>query len=174
MADPTASRRAAAFTKSRRLPPAFWARAPSRLRIGWSPRSGEMSRIRGYLADAWRDGRPSDRADQLVSSPEARLTEARTGAERLAGRPRVFFEEWDDPLISGIGWVSELVEIARRVDIVADRAIHASARDRATKSPVSLAALGADPRKSGGLPRSSRSPAASTLRRSRSPLIGQD
>jgi hypothetical protein len=36
----------------------------------------------------------------------------------------VFFEEWDDPLISGIGWVSELVEIADGIDIFADRAAH--------------------------------------------------
>jgi iron complex transport system substrate-binding protein len=33
----------------------------------------------------------------------------------------VFFEEWDDPLISGIAWVSELVEIAGGIDIFADR-----------------------------------------------------
>jgi iron complex transport system substrate-binding protein len=33
----------------------------------------------------------------------------------------VFFEEWDDPLISGIGWVSELVEITGGIDIFADR-----------------------------------------------------
>jgi hypothetical protein len=41
-----------------------------------------------------------------------------------------FFEEWDDPLITGIGWVSELVEIAGGIDIFADRARHASAKDR--------------------------------------------
>jgi iron complex transport system substrate-binding protein len=62
----------------------------------------------------------SDRADQLVRGLESRLAEARKHAERLKRRPRVFFEEWDDPLISGIGWVSELVEIARGIDI-ADR-----------------------------------------------------
>jgi len=41
----------------------------------------------------------------------------RSRAARLPKRPRVFFEEWDDPLISGIGWVSELVEIAGGIDI---------------------------------------------------------
>jgi iron complex transport system substrate-binding protein len=48
----------------------------------------------------------------------------------LPKRPRVFFEEWDDPLISGIGWVSELVEIAGGIDIFADRAGQAAAKDR--------------------------------------------
>jgi hypothetical protein len=48
----------------------------------------------------------------------------------LPRRPKVFFEEWDDPLISGIGWVSELVEIAGGIDIFADRAHRALAKDR--------------------------------------------
>ena len=34
-----------------------------------------------------------------------------------AHRPRVYFEEWDEPMISGIGWVSELVEIAGGIDV---------------------------------------------------------
>ena len=42
----------------------------------------------------------------------------------------MFFEEWDDPLISGIGWVSELVEIAGGIDIFADRRNQSAARDR--------------------------------------------
>jgi iron complex transport system substrate-binding protein len=72
----------------------------------------------------------NERAEQLVSALEARLTEARAGADRLPERPKVFFEEWDDPLISGIGWVSEVVEIAGGVVIFGDRAHHASANDR--------------------------------------------
>ncbi|MGH6982172.1 MAG: ABC transporter substrate-binding protein, partial [Stellaceae bacterium] len=43
---------------------------------------------------------------------------------------KVYFEEWDDPMISGIGWVSELVEAAGGVDIFADRASCKSAKDR--------------------------------------------
>jgi iron complex transport system substrate-binding protein len=36
----------------------------------------------------------------------------RTAAAALPRRPRVYFEEWGDPLISGIRWVEELIEIA--------------------------------------------------------------
>ena len=61
---------------------------------------------------------------------EVRLAEARTRAARLPKRPKVFFEEWDDPLISGIGWVSELVEIAGGIDIFADRRNQGAAKDR--------------------------------------------
>ena len=42
----------------------------------------------------------------------------------------MYFEEWDDPLISGIGWVSELIEIAGGVDILPDLRARKSARER--------------------------------------------
>src|ERR1700733_14139571 len=52
----------------------------------------------------------ADRADVLARSYEDRLAAARQRAQQLPARPKVFFEEWDEPLISTIGWVSELVE----------------------------------------------------------------
>ena len=54
----------------------------------------------------------SDRADELASRLEADVDRVRAAAARLPRRPRVYFEEWDDPLISGIRWVEELIEIA--------------------------------------------------------------
>ena len=36
-------------------------------------------------------------------------------------KPKVYFEEWDDPYISAIGWVSEIIDIAGGVDIFAER-----------------------------------------------------
>ncbi len=54
----------------------------------------------------------SEAAEALASRMEAGLDEIRARAAMLPHRPRVFFEEWDDPLISGIQWVEELVEIA--------------------------------------------------------------
>ena len=54
----------------------------------------------------------AERAARLVADLEAGLNAVRAQAARLAVRPRVFFEEWDEPLISGIRWVEELVEIA--------------------------------------------------------------
>jgi iron complex transport system substrate-binding protein len=67
-----------------------------------------MIRMLGAMVDA------GGRAEELVDALEARLAEARTRADNLKKRPRVFFEEWDDPLISGIGWVSELVSIPKK------------------------------------------------------------
>ena len=53
-----------------------------------------------------------DRAAALAVRLETGLDDIRRSAQRLPVRPRVFFEEWDDPLISGIQWVEELVEVA--------------------------------------------------------------
>ncbi|RPI51293.1 MAG: cobalamin-binding protein [Acidobacteria bacterium] len=52
------------------------------------------------------------RGQALVSELEQGLERIRRQAERFPARPRVFFEEWPEPLISGIRWVEELVEIA--------------------------------------------------------------
>jgi iron complex transport system substrate-binding protein len=67
---------------------------------------------------------------RLVGALEMRMAEGRTRAARLPKRLRVFFEEWDKPLISGIGWVSELAEIAGGIDIFADRRNQGAAKDR--------------------------------------------
>src|SRR5947208_694013 len=83
-----------------------------------------MIQTLGAMVDA------SVQAGRLVGTLETRLAEARSRAERLPKRPRVFFEEWDDPLISGIAWVSELVEIAGGIDIFADRRNQGAAKNR--------------------------------------------
>jgi iron complex transport system substrate-binding protein len=66
----------------------------------------QMIRIVGALV-----GR-AEAGDALASRLEAGLDAIRERAAGFARRPRVFFEEWDAPLISGIRWVEELVEIA--------------------------------------------------------------
>jgi iron complex transport system substrate-binding protein len=53
-----------------------------------------------------------DKAEALAARLERGLDEIRAAAARLPERRRVYFEEWDEPLISGIRWVEELVTIA--------------------------------------------------------------
>jgi len=54
----------------------------------------------------------ADRAEALAGTLEKGLEEIRARAAGFSTRPRVYFEEWEDPLISGIRWVEELIEIA--------------------------------------------------------------
>jgi len=69
-------------------------------------------------------------AEALADRLRAGLDELRASAARFARRPRVFFEEWDEPLISGIRWVEELVEIAGGTPIFPELARCGLAKDR--------------------------------------------
>ena len=62
------------------------------------------------------------RAAELVDMHIAHLHDVRAAAAKLPRRPRVYFEEWDEPLITAIEWVGELIEIAGGENIFADRA----------------------------------------------------
>ncbi|MBS4082737.1 MAG: ABC transporter substrate-binding protein, partial [Rhizobiales bacterium] len=55
-------------------------------------------------------------------------------------RPRIYFEEWDEPMISGIGWVSELIEIAGGVEAFPDLATRKSAPERIVTNEDVIAA----------------------------------
>jgi iron complex transport system substrate-binding protein len=51
-------------------------------------------------------------------------------------RPRVYFEEWDDPMISAIRWVSELVALAGGEDVFAELGLQSMGRDRVIADPL--------------------------------------
>ena len=71
-----------------------------------------------------------DEAERLADRLEEGVETTRAAAATLAHRPRVFFEEWDDPLISGIRWVEELVAIAGGQPIFPELADARLAKDR--------------------------------------------
>ena len=70
------------------------------------------------------------RAEQLATDLDDGLEAIRASAAQWPWRPRVFFEEWDDPLISGISWVDELVEIAGGAPLFSHLRSAALAKDR--------------------------------------------
>ena len=74
------------------------------------------------------------RAEALARELESGLDAVRASAARFPRRPRVFFEEWDDPLISGIRWVDELLELAGGEPVLA-RASSGGARQGADRHP---------------------------------------
>jgi iron complex transport system substrate-binding protein len=77
-----------------------------------------------------------------IRDNQRRLDEIRTSADLLTKggrrRPRVWFEEWDDPLISGIGWVSELIGIAGGEDIFPEKARMPLGRNRIVADPLEV------------------------------------
>jgi iron complex transport system substrate-binding protein len=80
-----------------------------------------------------------DRARALADELEAGLGAVRERAVALPRRPRVYFEEWDDPLISGIGWVSELIALAGGEDCFPELAREALGRNRIIADPLEVA-----------------------------------
>jgi len=78
------------------------------------------------------------RARALADQLAAGLAQVRARAAALARRPRVYFEEWDDPLISGIGWVSELIELAGGEDCFPELARESLGRNRIIADPLEV------------------------------------
>ncbi|MBI5901235.1 MAG: cobalamin-binding protein [Rhodocyclales bacterium] len=84
------------------------------------------------------------KALDLVAALERRIAEARLAGDaivaRAGRRPRVFFEEWGEPLISGVRWASELIAVAGGEDIFPERAVMHAARDRIVADPAEVLA----------------------------------
>lgn len=80
-----------------------------------------------------------DRAARLADSYAQRLADISARAQGRAS-PVVYFEEWDSPMISGIHWVSELIEIAGGREAFPALARKAAARDRVVTSEQVIAA----------------------------------
>jgi len=68
--------------------------------------------------------------EELADTLSAGLERIRESAARLPFRPRVFFEEWNEPLISGIQWVEELIEIAGGTSVFPELRHMRLAKDR--------------------------------------------
>ena len=79
-----------------------------------------------------------EKALALVGGLECIIKETRAAATRLPRRPRVYFEEWDEPQISGIRWVSEMIGIAGGDDVFSENATKQSAKDRIIADPLEI------------------------------------
>ena len=78
----------------------------------------DMIRTVGALVGA------SARAELLANDLADGVAAARRRAAQNPRRPKVYFEEWDEPMISGIAWVSELIAAAGGDDVFADLSRH--------------------------------------------------
>lgn len=92
----------------------------------------EMIRFLGALLDC------TDKTDPLERELQQGLDTIRVSAEALPRRPRVYFEEWNDPLISCVGWVSELIEIAGGEHCFRELAAGRNAKQRRIEDPATV------------------------------------
>ncbi len=84
----------------------------------------DMIRTLGALVGA------AEKAEALAGALAARVNAVHARALELPRRPRVYFEEWDEPMISGLGWVSELIDAAGGVEVFPALAAQKNAKDR--------------------------------------------
>lgn len=106
----------------------------------WISNHRSVEGILGYTARLGAMVGAADRAGALVAEMEAAIATARRLAEALPRRPRVYFEEWDKPMISAIRWVSELIGIAGGEDIFPEKAAASLARERIVADPAAVIA----------------------------------
>ncbi len=78
----------------------------------------------------------SARAEAWIAARELRWQSIATEARTWARPPRVYFEEWDEPMISAIRWVSELIGLAGGVDVFAELGLKSLGRDRVISDPL--------------------------------------
>lgn len=74
----------------------------------------------------------------LIKELQAGLDRVRASALRLPRHPKVYFEEWDEPQISGIAWVSELIGLAGGVDVFPELAREPLAKGRIVQDPLEV------------------------------------
>jgi len=72
----------------------------------------------------------AEKGKALIAQLEANLESVRRTAAGFSRKPKVYFEEWDEPMISGIRWVSELIEIAGGEDILSELSVSQGAAGR--------------------------------------------
>lgn len=72
----------------------------------------------------------ADKGHAYATTLQGNIDRAREQASLRSVRPRVYFEEWYDPLITGICWVSEIIEICGGIDVFAENRVHPNAKER--------------------------------------------
>ena len=80
----------------------------------------------------------ADKAENYVKKIKIKLDQISGSSNKLQVKPKVYFEEWNDPLITGIKWVSELIEIAGGIDIFKNKSFEPLALNRIIKNPDNI------------------------------------
>jgi iron complex transport system substrate-binding protein len=101
----------------------------------WISNHRSVEGILGYVRRLGAMVGAGAQAERYALDLEAHIERARQAAALMRRRPRVYFEEWDEPPISCIRWVSELIGIAGGDDVFPERALCALGKDRILEDP---------------------------------------
>jgi iron complex transport system substrate-binding protein len=101
----------------------------------WISNHRSVEGILGYVRRLGAMVGVAAEAERYAIELEAHIEAVRRAAALMPRRPRVYFEEWDQPLITCIRWVSELIGIAGGDDVFPERALCALAKDRILGDP---------------------------------------
>jgi len=104
----------------------------------WIANHRSVEEILGYVLRLGALVGAVDAARRFEAQLRRHVDAVRAAASSLPCRPRVYFEEWDDPPISAIRWVSELIHVAGGADIFPQRALSSLARDRIVADPLEI------------------------------------
>jgi len=105
----------------------------------WISNHRSVAGILGYIRRLGAMVGAADKAAAYADKAQAHVEAVRAEAAKLPRRPKVYFEEWDEPPITGIRWVAELVRIAGGDDIFPERADKPLAKDRILADPLEAA-----------------------------------
>ena len=110
----------------------------------WISNHRSVDGILGYVQRLGAMVGAEAKARIYATQLEAQLDRVRAAASHVPRRPRVYFEEWDEPSISAIRWVSELIGIAGGDDIFPERAMASLGRDRIVADRAEIVARAPD------------------------------
>lgn len=85
-----------------------------------------------------------DAGRDLIAHLQAQIDSVRERAAQWTRKPVIYFEEWNDPLMSGIGWAAEIIDIAGGVDAFPELSVHQSAKERIIADPALVVARAPD------------------------------
>lgn len=93
-----------------------------------------IEEILNYISSLARLVDAKEEGEKLIKILLKKINEAQNFSKTMTKRPRVYFEEWDEPMISAISWVSELIEICGGIDINKEKSSGVLAKERFVES----------------------------------------
>lgn len=100
----------------------------------WIANHRSISGILSYISLLSKMVDAKEEGEKLIQRISDKITQAQSFAQTLKIKPKVYFEEWDEPMISAIEWVSEIIELCGGVSVTSSFAQHKMAMERVVDS----------------------------------------